>query len=257
MRMSVTPRFETRLARDQADVAAALGLRYRIFVRELGGGGAGVDHAAEIERDEFDAHAEHLLLIDHARENAPVVGVYRLLTESAAERAGRFYSAEEYDLSPLLRSGRRLLELGRSCLDRDYRGGVAMMHLWQALAGIVRERQVEVLFGVASFHGTDVAALAPSLSLLAHRHLAPVELRPRSRIYQPMDLVDETRIDRVAAMVAMPALIKAYLRLGGFVGDGAYVDRAFNTVDVSLILDTTRLNLRHQAIYSRGPGGAG
>jgi putative hemolysin len=66
-----------------------------------------------------------------------------------------------------------------------------------------------------------------------------------------MDLMPETGIDRTAAMLATPALIKAYLRLGGFVGDGAYIDHAFNTTDVCLVLDTARMNQRQRAIYQR------
>ena len=96
-----------------------------------------------------------------------VVGVYRIMTAQMATAAGRFYCAHEYDLTPLLQSGKRILELGRSCLHADYRGGSAMLHLWAALADYVLAREIDVLFGVASFHGTDVKCLAGPLSLLA------------------------------------------------------------------------------------------
>lgn len=144
-----------------------------------------------------------------------------------------------------------MLELGRSCLHPDYRGGMAMYHLWNGLAAYVAEHQVEVLFGVASFHGTDPQELAQPLSMLHHNHLAPPDLRVRAQAdaFQPMDLVAEADLDRRAAMVQVPALIKAYLRLGGFVGEGAFVDRAFNTTDVCLILDTARMNDRQKRIY--------
>src|SRR5690606_26752811 len=132
----------------------------------------------------------------------------------------------EYDLAPLRASGRRLLELGRSCVHRDYRGGSGMFLLWNGLADYVLERGIDVMFGVASFHGTDVGPLALPLSWLHHHHLAPPDLRVSARAdsYQRMDLLPVSELDRRAAMVAMPALIKAYLRLGGFVGEGAYVD---------------------------------
>lgn len=123
-----------------------------------------------------------------------------------------------------------------------------MRYLWQGLAKVVRERGIEVLFGVASFHGTDLAKLAQPLSLLARDHLAPHDIRTRVMPYQRMDLV--TDIDRVAAMKQVPALIKAYLRLGGFVGDGAFVDHDFNTTDVFVVLDTARMNARQRAIYA-------
>jgi putative hemolysin len=180
-----------------------------------------------------------------------VVGVYRLMREDQAAEAGQFYSESEYDLGLLRQSGRRLLELGRSCLHRDYRGGLAMYHLWSALAQYVDQHGIELLFGVASFHGTDAAALAEPLSMLHHNHLAPPELRVRARAahFQSMDLVPADRIDRRAAMVRTPALIKAYLRLGGVVGEGAFVDHAFNTTDICLILDTSQMSARQRRLY--------
>lgn len=251
--MSHTPRFETRLARSAAEIRAAQRLRYDVFVAELGGDGDMVDHDARLECDAFDAHADHLLLLDHAREGAPVVGAYRLMMSEQAAAAGAWYTAEEYDLTPLLTSGRKLLELGRSCLDISYRGGPGMMHLWQALAEVVLRRDVDILFGVASFRGTDPDELAAPLSLLHHRHLAPEALRPRARAPHAIEMnrMPEAEIDRPSALRATPALIKAYLRLGGCVGAGAWVDHQFNTTDVCLVMDTATLSEKHRARYVR------
>lgn len=251
------PQFELRLADTPADILAAQRLRYAVFVEELGGDGALVDHDARIEADRFDPFFEHLLLLDLNR--APddrVVGVYRVMRAEGAARARRFYSEDEYDLGPLRRSGRRLLELGRSCVHREYRGGAAMMHLWTGLAEYIAEHDIELMFGVASFHGLDPAPLAGQLSLLHHRHLAPVDIRPvaRADAYQAMDLISEDALDRPAAIRSMPALIKAYLRLGGFVGQGAYIDRPFNCIDVCLVMDVARMSDTHRAIYQRGVG---
>ena len=174
-----------------------------------------------------------------------------MLDEAGAAQAGRFYSEAEYDLSRLRQSGRKLLELGRSCLHPEYRGGTAMFHLWNALAAYVADQRIDVLFGVASFHGTDIADLAPALSLLHHRHLAASDIRPRALddVFQSMDLVAEPKLDRRAAMVQVPALIKAYLRLGGTVGEGAFIDHEFNTTDVCMVMDTQKLNARQTRIY--------
>ncbi|SNX75061.1 ornithine-acyl[acyl carrier protein] N-acyltransferase [Cereibacter ovatus] len=250
------PHLVLRLAASERDLKAAQRLRYRVFVEELGGSGDLVDHAARLECDAFDAHCDHLLLIDRRRDAAAlddVVGVYRLLPGDRADACGRFYTEGEYDLGPLRRSGRRLLELGRSCVDADYRGGPAMFLLWGGLADYVLDRGAELLFGVASFHGTDVAALAEPLSWLHHHHLAPEELRVRVNpdCGMAMDLIEAARIDRRAAMLAMPPLIKAYLRLGGFVGEGAWVDQAFNTTDVFLVMDTARMSAKHRDLYTR------
>ncbi len=254
--ISDEPYFQVRLARDEIDLLAAQRLRYRVFVEELGGTGELVYHEARLERDEFDPVFEHLVLIDSRRDSAAldhVVGVYRLLTGEAAARFGRFYSEGEYDLAPLKRAGRRMVELGRSCVHAEYRGGTAMFHLWNGLADFVLQREIEIMFGVASFHGTDVEALKMPLSYLHHYHLAPGALRVRTQAshFQSMDLVPKDQVDRRAAMLGTPALIKAYLRLGGFVGEGAFIDRPFNTTDVCLLMDTAAMSERHKGFYTR------
>lgn len=246
--------FQIRLAETSRDLMAAQRLRYRVFVEELGGTGPMVDHDARLERDEFDPVVDHLCLIDTRRSEEDldhVVGVYRLLTSDQARDFGRFYCDTEYDLTPLRDSGRPLLELGRSCVHADYRGGSAMFLMWNALSEYVLEKKIEILFGVASFHGTDVAMLAPSLSWLHHNHLAPPDLRARALPagFVDMNLIAPDRLDRREAMVGMPALIKAYLRVGGLVGEGAFVDRAFNTTDVFLMMDTSLMSPRHKQFY--------
>jgi L-ornithine Nalpha-acyltransferase len=251
--------YAVRLAASEADLRAAQRLRYGVFVAELGASGPMVDHANRLEADAFDAHFDHLLLVDRRRDPAGldhVVGAYRVLPGDRREAAGRFYSEGEYDLSPLLRSGKRLLELGRSCVHADHRGGAAMFILWNGLADYVLERGIEVLFGVASFHGTDSAVLAQPLSYLHHHHLAPPDMRVRALAphRQEMALVPADRLDRKAAMAATPALIKAYLRLGGFVGDGAWRDLDFNTTDVCLVMDTAQMSARHREFYIRKAG---
>lgn len=235
------------LAESEDDLRDALALRYSVFVAELGGGGNGVDHAAGLETDPFDAFADHLILRD--MDSGAAVGVYRVLRGDQAARAGGYYCDTEYDLGPLKSSGRNLLELGRSCVHADFRGGVAMFHLWTGLARYVALHGAEILFGVASLKGADPRSFAGPLSLLHHRYGAPADLRPRSRVYQPMDLIPEGRLDRRAAMVAMPPLIKSYLRLGGMVGDGAFVDHAFNCIDVCMVMDTAALNDRAARLY--------
>ena len=251
-----------RLARDARDLCAAQRLRYEVFVNELGADGPLVDHAARLERDEFDPYFDHLLLIDSRRDPAllqDVVGVYRLLPPEGVAAAGRYYSEGEFDLSVLKASGRRLLELGRSCVHRDMRGGAAMFLLWNGLAEYVLERRIEVMFGAASFHGTDAKALAQPLALLHHFYRAPEALRVMARPEQRQDmaLLPIEKVDRAAAMAGIPALIKAYLRLGGHVSDGAWIDRDFNTLDVCLVMDTARMSVRHRDFYTRKQGREG
>lgn len=251
-----TTHLQLRLARDPVDLAAAQRLRYMVFVEELGATASDADRADRLERDSFDAVCDHLVLVDDRRDAAAldhVVGAYRLLPGDRAEAFGRFYCDAEYDLAPLRESGRRLLELGRSCVHADYRGSAAMYLLWNGLSEYVLDQEIEVMFGVASFHGTDAAALAEPLAWLHHHHLAPAELRARAlpAHFQRMDLMPPEALDRATALAQMPALIKAYLRLGGCVGEGAFVDTEFNTIDVLLMMDTAAMSKRHHSFYAR------
>lgn len=252
--MTSAPRhLATRFARDADDLLAAQRLRYSIFVEELGGDGSLVDHQERLERDRFDEVVDSLILTDSSRPAGDhVVGVYRLLSGTKAQEFGRFYCDDEYDLTPLRNSGRKLLELGRSCVHRDYRGGPAMFLLWSALGEYVLSNEIELLFGVASFHGIDPAPLAQPLSWLHHHHLSPPDLRARAvdTGFQRMDLIQPEALDRRAAMQAMPTLIKAYLRLGGTVGEGAFIDRDFNTTDVFLLMDTIAMSTKHRDYYT-------
>ena len=250
----------TRLARTESDLRAAQRLRYAVFIAEMGGDGDMVDHTVGLEADRYDPFFDHLLLIDPARDPAGldhVVGVYRLMTCARAEQAGGFYSSSEYDLGPLLNSGRRLLELGRSCIHPDYRGSTAMLHLWNGVADYVQAHDIELLFGVASFVGTDVDALALPVSWLHRFHLAPAPLRARALegVYQPMNLCQVTPADRSRALAEVPALIRAYLRMGGFVGDGAFIDHKLRTTDVFLVLDTRSMPDRRRMFHTRTPSG--
>ncbi|WBU60973.1 GNAT family N-acetyltransferase [Paracoccus albus] len=247
--------FDIRIATEEVDLLAAQRLRYQVFIEELGGDGPLVDHDERLERDEFDAVVDHLVLVDKRRDPAAldhVVGVYRLLPGSRAAGLGRFYCDSEYDLTKLKNSGRKLLELGRSCVLPEYRGGAVMFLMWNALAEYVLELDIDILFGVASFHGLDTDALAQPLSWLHRHHLAPEALRPVAQKdgFQPMNLIEPSDLDRRAAMVAMPALIKAYLRLGGTVGEGAFLDREFNTTDVLLLMDTAAMSQKHRDYYT-------
>ena len=227
------PRYTVSLSRDPEDIRAAQALRHEVFVKELGA----PDHTHGVEADRFDEHCLHLLL----RDEDQVVGTYRLLDGDGAAAAGGYYTETEYDIAPLRESGASLLELGRSCVRSDHRGGTALAEMWAALARHVAKTGAGILFGVASFHGTRTEPIAQPLAYLAANHLAPLRIRPVSRAHVPMDVLGPDAIDRVAAVKALPALVKAYLRLGGCVGDGAFVDHAFNTVDTCLVLDVRRI----------------
>src|SRR3546814_357380 len=192
--------------------------------------------------DRYDAIADHLLVLDHSRGDGPeaVVGTYRLIRRSRAEAHGGFYTAGEFDISKILAFPGEVLALGRSCVDAGYRNRPTMQLLWKGIAAFVFRYEITLMFGCASLPGTDVEAVAGQLSYLHHHHLAPERLRVRAlpELYVGMDRLPAGSVDAKAALAALPPLIKGYLRLGGFVGDGAVIDPQFNTVDVCVIVQT-------------------
>jgi len=230
---------EVRLA-EPADIDAALRLRHRIFCEERGAAPSPTGR----DEDDYDRDCDHLIVIDHARTARPVVGTYRLLREDVAARIGGFYSAGEYDLSPLLAaprpSGAQLLELGRSCVDRAYRTNATITLLWRAIASYLEAHRIAFMFGCASFHGTDPEAHAAELAYLQRFHLAPPELRVRTLPQHHVPL-NQAGPGADLSGRGLPPLIKAYLRVGAKVGDGAFVDHAFNTVDVFMIMPVERI----------------
>jgi L-ornithine Nalpha-acyltransferase len=242
---------QVRLAQSAADIDAAQALRYRVFYEEMGAQPTAEMAARRRDFDRFDDDCDHLLVIDHAQ--GAVVGTYRLIRRAVALRHGGFYSAAEYDLRGLPDHAGEILELGRSCTDASARSGPAAKLMWRAISAYVFHHRIELMFGCASLSGTDPDALALPLSYLHHFHLAPDALCARALPdrYVAMDRLAKDAIDPTQAQAVLPPLIKGYLRLGGFVGDGAVIDRQFNTTDVAIVVKTDLVSDRYYRHYER------
>jgi putative hemolysin len=244
-----------RIAATPAEIDAVQELRFRVFYEEMGATPEPLAAALRRDRDRFDAVADHLVVIDHAIGPGPegVVGTYRLIQRPAAQRAGAFYSADEYDIAPLTRFPGRLLELGRSCVDASHRSRAAMQLLWRGIAAYVFLHRIDLMFGCASLPGTDPDALGSELTYLYYNHLAPPALRPRALPgrYVEMRRMDPNGFDPRRVHAQLPPLVKGYLRLGGFIGDGAVIDHAFNTTDVAVVVKTDLVTDKYYRHYER------
>ncbi len=246
---------QVRLAETVADVDAAQRLRYRVFYEEMGARPSLEMARAQRDVDAFDGICDHLLVIDHARGNGPaaVVGTYRLIRRPMAVRHGSFYSAAEYDLAPITSYPGEILELGRSCVDAAARNRPTMQLLWRGIAAYVFHHDIALMFGCASLPGVDPDALALPLSYLYYHHLAPPGLRPRALPERSIEMCRLPReaIDPVRGLAELPPLLKGYLRLGGFVGDGAVIDHQFNTIDVCIVVKTDLITDKYYRHYER------
>lgn len=245
---------EVRLAQSKSDVRRAQKLRYKVFYKD---GNAIADAAtmlARRDKDAFDKICDHLMVIDHAAKPSlsgkqPVVGTYRLLQQTIAEHHGGFYTANEFDISRLMQRqrGLKFLELGRSCVLPQYRTKRTVELLWHGVWSYVRRYQFDVMIGCASFEGADPGNLALPLSFLHHFVRAPDgwHASAHSSRRVDMNMMTKDAIDTKAALRALPPLIKGYLRVGAFVGDGAVIDHQFGTTDVLIVMPVSAINERY------------
>ncbi len=250
---------EVRLARSVADVKKAQRLRFEVFYREM----AAVPDARTLlkkrDEDDYDAICDHLLVIDKTVERAgkrpwlrrsKVVGTYRVLRQDIAEKNQGFYTQGEYDIAPLIaakRNSNYFLELGRSCVLKPYRNRRTVELLWQGLWTYIREHGVDAMLGCASFPGTNPQEHALALSFLYHYARAPEEwlVSAQPGLKVDMNIMPKEQVNVKEALKLMPPLIKGYLRLGAYAGDGAVVDQQFGTTDVLIILPVSAIDTRY------------
>jgi putative hemolysin len=213
--------------------------------------------------DPYDAYCDHLLVLDHGDDEKSlrpwphrprVVGTYRILRQDVAEAHDGFYSQGEYNISPMLEALEadfRVMELGRSCVLKPYRNRRTLELLWQGIWNYAREHNICAMLGCASFEGTDPSRHAEALSFLHHNSRAPERWRVAAHdaVRVDMNMKPSDEIQFRDAIRAMPPLIKGYLRLGAYAGDGAVVDHQFGTTDVFIILPIEAINERYFAHF--------
>ncbi|MBY0408517.1 MAG: GNAT family N-acetyltransferase [Rickettsiales bacterium] len=233
------------------EIEASQRLRYQVFFEEMGAVPTPEITAKNLDFDAYDAVCDHLLVVEHAPEGARVVGTYRLLRTENMAKIGHFYSETEFDISPIKAYPGNILEVGRSCVDKDYRNRAVMQLLWRGIGAYVARFDIALMFGCASFHGTDPAAHAQALSYLHHYHQAPEGLCPKAlpSRYINMNLMPKEQVDAKQAFTLLPALIKGYLRLSGYIGLGAVIDPEYNTTDVSIVVKTDLVTEKYAQRY--------
>ncbi len=230
------PSYHVGLARSESEVLAAQKLRYRVFGEEMGARLS--TRQPGVDQDIYDPYCQHLLVRDEA--NGRIVGTYRILTPGAASQVGNYYSETEFDLTRLAHLKPQLVEVGRSCIDPDYRSGAVISLLWAGLAQFMAHNHYSYLIGCASISMADGGHNAANVfTQLIDEHLAPLEYRvfPRTR------LPFERLVTGVKAEA--PPLLKGYLRAGAWVcGEPAW-DPDFNTADLLLLLPMSRVSSRY------------
>jgi putative hemolysin len=247
---------EVRLARKRSEIRHAQRLRYKVFYEEMSAVPSALAMLSRRDEDAYDAVFDHLLVIDRGDpgdgrrwRRSKVVGTYRMMRQEVADLNDGFYTQGEYDIAPLLaaKPDYSFMELGRSCVLKPYRNKRTLELLWQGVWSYVREHGADVMIGCASFEGTDPSAHAEALSFLHHTALAPEDWRVRAHQHLrfDMNMMPREAVNVRAAMKALPPLIKGYLRVGAYVGDGAVIDHQFGTTDVFVIMPVEAIKSRY------------
>lgn len=238
---------EAFVAKKPENILAAQQLRYRVFVEELGFKPSQQMADEKRDFDKFDDWCDHLLVRDTGKNK--IVGAYRILRRSQLPEGEDFYTQNEFDLSkPLAFFKGEIMELGRSCVDAEYRDRSTMQLLWKAIGEYIHAFEVELMFGCASFPGHDIHKHVKELTYLYNNHLAPAEFCPRVRdeFYKQIELVDSEEISPRRSLAALPPLLKGYLRLGGVIGKGAYEDAEANTTDVCIMVPSAGISGKYR-----------
>ncbi len=223
------------LATTETEILAAQQLRWRVFADELGA--RLPTRTPGVDRDFYDTYCDHLIVRDEA--SGRIVGTYRILPPQAARKVGSYYSENEFDLTRLAHLRQRIVEVGRSCIDPDYRTGATIALLWAGLARYMRENNHEYLIGCASIGMQDGGHNAVGIYHALAAHRAPPEYHVFPRHPLPLD--------RIAGLETpeIPPLLKGYMRAGAWVcGEPAW-DPDFNTADLLLLLPMGRVDARY------------
>lgn len=244
-RNAVSRRLVTRVTREPELVEKAQRLRYDVFSEEYGSDlGAAIPG---LDADPFDAWCDHLIVTDSA--TGELVATTRILRQDQVSYTGGFYSEGEFDLSRLLSGPGRVAELGRTCVHPGYRNGATIALLWATLADWLNEHRVDRLIGCASISMSDGGLKAWRIARhLQDRYLSPDE----DRVWPRRALPHLTQVD-AERPVEIPALIRAYMRLGARVCGEPCWDPEFRCADVLVLLEVSDLSARYSRHFMRRP----
>ncbi len=224
------------LADTDAEIEQCLRLRYSVFADEMG---ASLKTSQPgVDQDRFDPHCKHLMVRDNT--TGEVVGTTRLLMDTHAAKVGMYYSETEFRLDRILALPGRFMEVGRTCIHRDYRRGTTLAMLWHGIAQVVVMNRIDYLIGCASIElGRGDEYVHGVLELLRRHHFAEEGLRVEPLIPLPHKDCEQRQ------EVVLPTLLKGYLRLGAMICGEPYWDAAFNVADVFILVNRDQLARRY------------
>lgn len=244
--------YDVRLAQTISEIQAAQKLRYQVLFKESGGRIDAKMDSLQREEDEWDEVAYHVVVLDTKNDNE-IVGTIRLVSGSALREGQSFYTEHAFDLGGIKERYPNTLELSRACVSAKARGGAILMLLWKFTMQFIAQNDYDVLFGCASFSGTDYKKHVEILSYLYEQHLAEEDLMP-----VPKKTVNSVEIASFRKTLQegdsrgeVPTLLRGYLKIGAKISDHAVIDPVFNTTFVAIYVDAKDMFTRDHALVTK------
>jgi len=207
--------FEIKIAQNQEEKDRAFRLRNEVFKKELSHIAGSADPQTDMETDTYDEGCDHLIVVDRTKNL--VVGTYRLLLGSKVDPRLGFYSEKIFDIKNIKRLGSQIVELGRSCVHKDYREGLVINLLWQGIAQYIKENNARFLFGSVRLLTLDIKEVNEVYSLVKDLYYAPRKFLVCPRNDNTLKGLRSRKVDErdhKNIFLKLPPLIKGYLRLG-------------------------------------------
>ena len=239
--------FTVKIAETDFEIKKAQHLRYKIFLKDKKTKNNPINNLFKRDFDFYDKVSDHIIIIDNnINNNENVVGTYRLLRGNFAKIYKGFYTEQEFDISNLKKhfSNSNMLELGRSCVHVDYRSGIILKLLWQGISNYINNYKIKILFGCASFHGTDPKKFRNEFNLLRKNFCLNDDFNVKSLQKNPIHF--QTLQDEKMVFKNLPPLIKGYLRAGGMMSKDYFIDKEFNTIDFCVVVFTDQIIDRYK-----------
>ncbi len=234
--------FEIKLAAEQKDVESAQRLRFEVFNLEMHKG-LKSSYQIGLDRDEYDPLCDHLLIIDKDKEQT--IGTYRLLLSSRLGKSAHFYSENEFDLTNIRKLKGEVMEMGRSCVHKDYRRNAILSLLWAGIVAYMKEYDVKYVIGCPSLYTSDKDEINKIYSVLKRSYFSPQMFRvtpQKGRAVASLDGAVRVDGDEKKILLKLPALVRSYLKIGAIVCGEPAVDREFDTVDLFMLLDVAKMS---------------
>jgi putative hemolysin len=243
--------FEIKLVENEQEYDETLRLRYEVFNIEMG---EGLSSSSETGRDEdqYDPYCDHLI-VKSIEDNNKIVGTYRFMRKEAAENGIGFYSELEFDLSKLKETGEEIIELGRSCVHKDFRSKNVMSYLWAGLAKLIDEAGAKYLFGCGSIHSDNVNTISSIFRYFKEKHYSDEYHRvyPKKG-FEVKGLNPYIEVENAKEVFrSIPPILKGYIRLSAqCCGEPAW-DPEFGCADLFILLDTKKITKKYSDHFFR------